>query len=310
MQDCVTGSFPIATGDAGRSNRAGDSELCCMWQDVHAFTPTRHVRPDVRIRRNLVRRGLMNIVRPPGQRIDLSLHHARRIVASQAHLRVRAVAHQKVLRNPVDALHVRIMATGALDIAVDQLHRASRIGRLALGRQRCRQIRRIFQRRDQTEGMRPGQCRAERIGALQLSRLSATGRRPPTAPRPPCRRDNSGTGCWSRPASAACCPARDRSCCCRECMSSAKASGSTAGSCRPIRCAEHGRTCSPGFPANRPTRHWPAVRLCGPSTSGFTCAIATPASNSTHTKDRIAFTVASRPPPSPTRSSETPAPGD
>src|SRR5215475_8709561 len=40
MQFCVTASYAGATGTAGRNNRAGDCELCDMWQDMHAFTPT------------------------------------------------------------------------------------------------------------------------------------------------------------------------------------------------------------------------------------------------------------------------------
>ena len=88
----------------------------------------------MRIGRNLVGRRLMNAVGESRQRIDLSLHHAVRIVARQAHLRARTVAHQKILRDLVDILHVRIVATRALDVAVDQLHGAGWVGRLALRR--------------------------------------------------------------------------------------------------------------------------------------------------------------------------------
>ena len=48
-------------------------------------------------------------------------NRARGIVAGQAHLRVGAVAHQEVLRQHIDGLHVRIVARRALDVALDQL---------------------------------------------------------------------------------------------------------------------------------------------------------------------------------------------
>ena len=67
----------------------------------------------MRVGRNLVGSCLMDAVHESGQRIYLSLHYPVRIVTRQAHLRVRTVAHQKVLSDFVDVLNVRIVATRA-----------------------------------------------------------------------------------------------------------------------------------------------------------------------------------------------------
>ena len=109
--------------------------------------PNCWIRADVPIGRDLVRRGLMNAAGESGEQVDLPLHHAIRIMAGETHLCVRTVAHKKILRDPVDALYVRTVATGAFDVAIDQLHSLCRVSGLALGDERCHQIGRIFKRK-------------------------------------------------------------------------------------------------------------------------------------------------------------------
>ncbi len=119
------------------------------------------------IRRNLIRRRLMNASCESREKVDLPLHDSIRIMTCETHLCVRTVADKKILRDPVDSLHVRTVATGAFDVAVDQLHRLRRIGRFALCDERCCQIGRIFKWKDKTERMRAGQGGSERIDAVE-----------------------------------------------------------------------------------------------------------------------------------------------
>ena len=162
----------IVRGSRGR----GGSQQACRSNRIMRHVARRarihadgRISTGVRVRRNLVRSRLVDAVRESCQRIDLSLHHAVRIVTRQTHLRVRTVAHQKVLGNFVDVLNVGVVATGAFDVAVDQLYRSGGIGRLALCDQRRNQVRGIFQRQHQTEWVRSRQSGAERIGAIHGS---------------------------------------------------------------------------------------------------------------------------------------------
>ena len=126
----------------------------------------------------------MNAADESSQRIDLPLHDAVRVVTGEAHLRVGAVAHQKILRNLVDALHMGTVATGALDIAVHQVDRAGGIGGLALRDERRHQVRSVFHRQHQAEGMGAGQSVPNESTLFIELRPSAIARRPPIVPTP------------------------------------------------------------------------------------------------------------------------------
>ncbi len=89
-------------GVAGRNSRAGATASCDMWHDVQAFTPTVAYAPTWASGETWLVARLVDAARASCQRIDLSLHHAVRIVTRQTHLRVGTVAHQKVLRDLVD----------------------------------------------------------------------------------------------------------------------------------------------------------------------------------------------------------------
>ena len=102
----------------------------------------------------LVRRRRMNSRRPPGQMVDLSRQNPVRIVTRQTQLPVRTIPHQKVLRDRIFRLHMRVVARRALHISLNQLHRSQRIGGLPLRNDRAGNLHRIFYRQDQAERMR------------------------------------------------------------------------------------------------------------------------------------------------------------
>src|ERR1700761_3865719 len=106
---------------------------------------------------------------PASQGIYLSLEGAIWIVACQAHLPVGAVANEKLLSYAIDALYVRIMAAGALHIAIHQLHLSCRIAGFTLRYQSSHQIGGILHRQHQAEGMRTGQVLTESIAAGPLA---------------------------------------------------------------------------------------------------------------------------------------------
>ena len=172
---------PVVTGHAILRNRIGSRRRRCgrTQQSCRRNRVMRHVtrcaridsdrriRTHVAIRRNLVGCSLVNAPRKTRQRIDPPLQHPVGIVAGQTHLRVRAIADEKILRNPVDRLHVGGVTTGALDVAFDELHRTGRIGRLALRHQRRHQVGRVFHGQHQAERVRTGQRRPKGIDAVQ-----------------------------------------------------------------------------------------------------------------------------------------------
>ncbi len=80
--------------------------------------------------RNLVGGQGMRAGGPIGQRVDLAADLPGGIVAGQAQLAAGTVLHQKILRDQVFGLHVRIVARRALDVSIDQLHRSSWVGGL------------------------------------------------------------------------------------------------------------------------------------------------------------------------------------
>ena len=84
------------------------------------------------LRRNLAGERGVRAGGPIGQRVDLAAHLPGGIVAGQAQLAAGTVFHQKILRNQVFGLHMRIVARRALDVAFDQLHRSGWIGGLAI----------------------------------------------------------------------------------------------------------------------------------------------------------------------------------
>src|SRR5215469_15561492 len=127
---------------------------------IHAH---RAVRADMGIRRYLIGRGRVNIVGPIGERIYLSLDHTVWIVAGEAHLRVRAVPNQKILRDSIDVLNMRIVTACALHTPVDQLYGARWIGGLALCSQRGCEAWRILDRSYQAERMRASYRRAKGV---------------------------------------------------------------------------------------------------------------------------------------------------
>src|ERR1700722_381066 len=93
----------------------------------------RAVRTNTRVRRRLVGCSLMDAGSPACQLVRLSLNYAIGIVTGETHLPVRTIAHQKILCDFIRALYVRVVATGALDIPVDEFHGPGWIRRLALG---------------------------------------------------------------------------------------------------------------------------------------------------------------------------------
>lgn len=118
---------------------------------------------DIGTSSDLLGRHGVNAAAPATQGIRLSRKHARRIMTGKAHLAAGAVTHQKILRDPVDALNMRIVARGALDISVDQFHRSGRIGGGSLCGEIDREVRGSFDRQHEAEGMGAAQICADDI---------------------------------------------------------------------------------------------------------------------------------------------------
>ena len=153
----ATRCSPAHSGRAAAAPRR--CALCGAWQEMHALAAHRAVASEVGLQRYFVRwqeraRWWTN----PASGLTWPLHRAVGIVAGQAHLRFGAVSHQKILRHLVVRLHVRIVARRALDVSVDQLHRAGRVSGFTLRRQRRHQIDLVFD----------GQLQAERVRRLQV----------------------------------------------------------------------------------------------------------------------------------------------
>jgi hypothetical protein len=75
-------------------------------------------------------------------------------MTGKAHLARGTVANQELLRNFVDPLHMRIMATGAFDVSFYQFDSASRVGCLSLLNERGCKVWRVFDRQYQAERVR------------------------------------------------------------------------------------------------------------------------------------------------------------
>ncbi len=121
------------------------------------------VRADIGGARHLIRRDRVDAGGPAGQHVGLSGHDAIGIVAREAHLSVGTIADQEFLRHTIDALHVRIVAANAFDVAGNQLDCTGGIRGHTLGDKRSGHIRRIFQRHHQAERVRATQICAQHI---------------------------------------------------------------------------------------------------------------------------------------------------
>lgn len=111
------------------------------------------VAADIGLSYGFVRGGRVNTGGPSGERIDCSGHGAIGIVASEAKLAIGTIANEKILRDGIFRLHVRIVAGGAFDISQNQFDGTRGIRGFALRNQRGSKIDRILKREDETEGM-------------------------------------------------------------------------------------------------------------------------------------------------------------
>ena len=108
----------------------------------------------------------MGTRRPVGEWVDLGADLARRIVAGQAQLAARAVLNQKILRDKILGLNVRVVAGDALHISLNELDAAGRIGGLPAGGQRSDKIDVVFERQGQAEWVRKLHVGAERVSRI------------------------------------------------------------------------------------------------------------------------------------------------
>src|ERR671923_128743 len=111
------------------------------------------ITADIRLNDGLVHGGRVNPGGPPGKVIDRARHSARRIVTSKTKLSIGTVTREKVLRDCVLSLHVRVVAGSAFNVSQDQFDRTGRIGGFSLGNQRAGKINRVFQRQHKTKRM-------------------------------------------------------------------------------------------------------------------------------------------------------------
>ena len=123
---------PVVAGDAillvGSAQQAGRSlRIVRRVARDASILRNRRVTPYIRLRRNLVLHHSMGTGGPIGNRVHCARHLPGRIVTSQTHLAVRTVAHQKILRDQILGLHVRVVTGGALNVAIDQANRPDRI---------------------------------------------------------------------------------------------------------------------------------------------------------------------------------------
>src|SRR6516162_10493314 len=105
----------------------------------------------------------MDAAAPTCEQVRLSGNASIGIVTGQTDSSAGAVAHQKVLRNRVGGLGVRIVTTGAFHVAIDQLHLVQRVRRGTRRNQRSLQIGRVLDGSDEAKRMRAAQVPTEGI---------------------------------------------------------------------------------------------------------------------------------------------------
>ena len=121
------------------------------------------VRSNVSSAAYLVGSDSVNAAAPAAEQIRLPRNDAVRIMARQAELTIRTVAHQKILGDGIYRLRMRIMTAGALHIAVDELYRLIWIRGRSLSHNRGGEIWGIFDGQNQAERMRATQIGAQHI---------------------------------------------------------------------------------------------------------------------------------------------------
>jgi hypothetical protein len=95
----------------------------------------------------------MNAGGPPRDGIYLTRHSSVWVMTGQAHLAIRTVPNQEILRDGIFSLHVRIVTRCALNVSIDELYGAGWVSRLALRSKRGDKIDAVLHGENKTDGM-------------------------------------------------------------------------------------------------------------------------------------------------------------